>query len=233
MTDERMIDKITALIAKAESTEHEAEARTFMAKAQELMTKHAIEATMLRTQGPADEIVTRHIPLSSQWYIQDLGLLGAVARANHCRAWRSGRGKSWRGVLIGFSTDVANVETLYASLQLQLAGFIRDVRSPYYGVSDATWRRSWRDGFAMGIDDRLAEAARTMEETADQAYGGTLLPALLDKDAAVEAAEPEMGKPRQRSAYGEAMAGGQFTAQHADVGAARVGGGARGIGYRR
>ena len=44
---ETWVSKVQALIAKAESTEFPDEAEAFMAKAQELMTRHAIDLAML------------------------------------------------------------------------------------------------------------------------------------------------------------------------------------------
>lgn len=48
MTEQqKMAAKIKALLAKASSTEHEAEAEAFMAKAQQLLEEHQIDAAML------------------------------------------------------------------------------------------------------------------------------------------------------------------------------------------
>src|SRR4051812_34734140 len=46
-TNDPMLNRVRALLAQAESTNFEAEAETFTAKAQELMTRHAIDMAMI------------------------------------------------------------------------------------------------------------------------------------------------------------------------------------------
>jgi len=46
-TDDPILNRVRALLAQAESTNFEAEAETFTAKAQELMTRHAIDMAMV------------------------------------------------------------------------------------------------------------------------------------------------------------------------------------------
>ena len=57
-----ILDKIRRLTAKAEATPYEAEAMAFAAKAQALMTQHAIDAAMLDI-GDAARVATTEIEL--------------------------------------------------------------------------------------------------------------------------------------------------------------------------
>jgi hypothetical protein len=63
MTDDKMLDKVRKLLAKAEraGTEHEAEA--FTAKAQELILRYAIDEAMLQRKGEkqSEQIVARTV----------------------------------------------------------------------------------------------------------------------------------------------------------------------------
>src|SRR5688500_9077022 len=47
----RVLKRIRALLAKAEATDHAAEAETFTAKAQDLLTRHAIDEALLAAAG--------------------------------------------------------------------------------------------------------------------------------------------------------------------------------------
>lgn len=57
-------DKIRAIIAKAKSTTHEAEAETLMAKAMQLMEEHQIDAAALNAADPLGDIKGEHKPKS-------------------------------------------------------------------------------------------------------------------------------------------------------------------------
>ena len=75
----RVLNRIRTLLAKAEATEFAAEAETFTAKAQDLMTRHAIDEALLRAsgdgpidiRGPACTSTTRtrgrRSPCSTRW----------------------------------------------------------------------------------------------------------------------------------------------------------------------
>jgi hypothetical protein len=82
MTDQKKIaDKIRALIAKANSTEHEAEAAAFMAKAQELLERHQLDLGDL--QDADDPVVINttgfeQTESSPSWYKDLYVALGAL-----------------------------------------------------------------------------------------------------------------------------------------------------------
>ena len=79
-----VVHRIQALLAKAESTEFPDEAEAFLAKAQELMARHAIDDAMLRRAGaPGVREVSSRGPSSSPppYASPRTHLLGAVARA--------------------------------------------------------------------------------------------------------------------------------------------------------
>ncbi|HVJ71219.1 MAG TPA: DUF2786 domain-containing protein [Sphingomicrobium sp.] len=82
MTDQsKIIARIKALIAKANSTEHEAEAEAFMAKAASLLEEHQIDASKLDTSG--DPVIVKadafeQTDSSPSWYKDLYVALGAL-----------------------------------------------------------------------------------------------------------------------------------------------------------
>ena len=82
----RILSKVRALLAKAESTEFADEAATYTAKAQELIATHAIDMAFVESREGQGKIVTRVIEVSSPYPKERFMLLGGIARANNCRA---------------------------------------------------------------------------------------------------------------------------------------------------
>ena len=84
---ERILGKIRALLAKAESTEFTEEAEALSARAQELMAKYSIDHALLAAgAGRKDEPASRRLPVDNPYEGPKAQLLGEVARANRCRA---------------------------------------------------------------------------------------------------------------------------------------------------
>ena len=84
--DDPMLVKVRALLAKAESTEFEAESDAFTAKAQELMARHAIDDAVARAGSSRREApVTRRIAVDDPYVDAKSQLLVVVARPNGVR----------------------------------------------------------------------------------------------------------------------------------------------------
>src|SRR5690606_28975285 len=114
-----VIAKVRALLAKAESTDFPEEAETFSAKAQELITRHAIDRALVEASAAADAEapIARRVPVDDPHAQAKVHLLGQIALANRCHAvWADGYGLA---TLIGFADDVESVELLFASLLVQ------------------------------------------------------------------------------------------------------------------
>ena len=84
MTDLKMIEKIKALLAKAASTDHEAEAELFFAKAYELMQKHQLSEADLDKTDPVnhEHVAHRKGQAAPDW---DFKLMFAVAEYFGCK----------------------------------------------------------------------------------------------------------------------------------------------------
>ena len=101
--DPRMLAKVRALLAKAESTTFPEEAEALSAKAQELMARHAIDAAMVDAEAGARRRPGSACGSTTPTRAKSL-LLAEVASANRCRAvWSSDLGFT---TVIGFESDL-------------------------------------------------------------------------------------------------------------------------------
>jgi hypothetical protein len=230
--DERALRRIRGLLAKAESTEFPDEAEALTAKAQELMTRHAVDAALLEVgSAPADghAVAARRVHVREPYVRAKMQLLGAVAEANDVRVvWYQTLGIA---NVVGVRADVAAVELLFTSLLLQVAHALAAAERPLgRSRGSRSFRRSFLLGYAGRIGERLQAARqRATAEAAAQAaadHGVDLLPVLRSRQAAVEERVAELF-PRVRASRSRASvdAGGWYAgraaAERADVGGQR------------
>ena len=225
--DDRVLRRIRGLLAKAESTEFPDEAEALTAKAQELMTRHAVDAALLDA-GPSPagiDVGTRRVHVTDPYVRAKMQLLGAVAGANDVRlVWYQGLGIA---NLVGGRTDLEAVELLFTSLLLQVAQALTaaERRAGRRSASRA-FRRAFLLGYAYRIGERLQAARRQATTAAAAERGVDLLPVLRSRREAVEAAVAELF-PRVRSSRSRAAVdaggwyAGQAAAEGADVGPRR------------
>lgn len=194
----RVLEKVRALLAKAESTTFPEEAEALSAKAQELMARHAIDAAMVAAGAGAGAGGGDHRPTGVRVPVDDpyAGaksiLLAEVAAANRCRAvWSKGLGFS---TVLGFEADLEFVDVLYTSLLVQATSAMVATGSQV-DASGRSRTRSFRQAFLLAyagrIGQRLREAEAASRAAAAEEYGEALLPVLADRSAAVRAAEAE------------------------------------------
>lgn len=167
--EERVLSRVRALLAKAESTTFEAEAETFTAGAQALMARHSIDAAMLAAgeRRPTDSPSGRRIGIDRPYEAPKVLLLDAVATANRCRTvWSSGLGFV---TVIGFEPDLAATETIFTSLLVQataaMAGEGRRVTRNGHSRTRA-FRQSFLTAYAHRIGARLREVTDTQTAAA-------------------------------------------------------------------
>lgn len=193
--DERILGKISALLAKAESTEFPEEAEALSARAQELMAKHSIDHALLAAQsGSKDKPAARRLPVDSPYESPKATILHAVAQANHCRSvWQKAIGMS---TVVGFPSDLDAVELLYTSLLVQAnTAMLREgAKKDAYGRSRTrAFRQSFLVAYAYRIGVRLSQAtAHAKREAAVAAPGQDLVPVLKERHEAVDHAVDEM-----------------------------------------
>ena len=192
----RVLNRIRTLLAKAEATEFAAEAESFTAKAQDLMTRHAIDEALLGvSEGGAVAIRGVRVHIHNPYAGEKVSLLNQVARANRCRAvWNKPLGLV---TVLGTPVDVDQVEMLFTSLLIQATRAMAEAGARRAGSFDrsASFRRSFLMAYAVRIGERLSETSAA----AAASYGTELVPVLQRQTAAVEA-EFERLFPQTRTA---------------------------------
>lgn len=201
---ERMIDKVTKLLAKAESTTPE-EAEALFEKAAELMQRYAIDDAMLASAGKLDDEVVQHrLTFRGSYDLAQFDLGCAVGRGFGFRnievtSWDKCRILIW----VGWKRDVEKAELVLASLLIQQArevkAFTKATPPPSYATAFErfVYRRSHMIGFASGVGHKLTTARRVAQDSATRdRYGDNDQPSvslvLVDRDARVKAAVEEM-----------------------------------------
>ncbi len=183
-----LLDKVRALLAKAEATEFAAEAEAFTAKAHDLIVRHAIDEAALRGQDPGcytAEIGARRIALVEPYAKQHLLLLSQVAVAADARCILE---SDWAmATIVGPERSLGGIETLHTSLMVQAqAAFNEAARSAPAGsrMRSRGYRSSFLTSFASRVGQRLAEQRNAA--TADAP--GSALPVLAaDREAVSDA----------------------------------------------
>src|SRR5579885_1355642 len=112
-----MLDKIRALLAKAEATNYPEEARAFFEGAQRLMVQHSINEAMLRKSNAVGTPTIKKVTLVAP-YIRSKGvLLAVVAKANNCSVVSPCKIRGGDGTVeytvFGFASAIETVEMLF------------------------------------------------------------------------------------------------------------------------
>lgn len=189
-TDDTWINRVNALLAKAESTEFPEEAEALMAKVQELMARHAIDEAMLAAAGhhATDQVGTETIVVEAPYATAKATLLGAVANANHCRCVMGGAGEGRQAcIIVGHRADLANVQTLFVALSLHAVRSMLAAPIPL-GDTARRFRHAFLLAFAARVSQRLTTARVRAETDATQEGGAGVGLVLAGRSDAVEAA---------------------------------------------
>lgn len=236
-TSDAWLRRVQALLAKAESTDFPAEAETLLAKAQELMARHAIDEAMLASLPGAarDDVVTFVVVAETPYAGPKASLLHRVAGANHCRMVIQGGGRGARTcVLVGHRSDIENVMAMFSALSLHatramLAASVPDDDAP------RRFRHAFLLAFAWRIGERLLEAARsaTAEAEGERATGPSVAVVLRDRSKAVDRAIaeqfPHLRAVRTHASSRAGVLSGRAAADRAPIGQRAVSGNRGGL----
>jgi hypothetical protein len=189
-----MLDRVRALLAKAESTEFPEEAEALTSRAQALMARHSIDDALLAAEaersgraGPGDA-AGRRMFVDSPYEAAKAVLLDVIATANRCRSiWLKNLGLC---TVVGFPADLDAVELLFTSLLVQgtTAMVAAGSRQDALGRSRTrSFRQSFLAAYAQRIGERLSEAAGAAErQAAADTPGVNLLPVLAARHRVVD-----------------------------------------------
>ncbi|MCX4387007.1 DUF2786 domain-containing protein [Micromonospora peucetia] len=185
----RMLGRVRALLAKAESTTYPAEAEALTGKAQELIARHSIDQALLAGAAePGDRPGGVRLGTESPYAGAKALLAQEVAAANRCEAvWSDDLGFT---TVLGWPADLEAVELLYTSLLVQAtAAMLRgrgERRTKGAGRRTRDYDESFLNAFALRVGERLRAATDAADrEAAAQAGPERLLPVLATRSAAV------------------------------------------------
>ena len=218
---EKMTKRISALIAKAESTTSPEEAAVFMAKAEELMLKHAIDRAKLEQLGKLakEDIGVTYVPFvgAPKRYWSDLGRMGGWRVANALGLTGAAVSPHTESIILyGTASDAAQVRSMIESVWRQAAAFLALFKKtdPQYLDSDRNERRllakSYLRGFVAGYCTAI-EAAR--EATAGATTGSELV--LVNRRAEIQDFMAQQGLRKGRASYARNSSSG-FAAGYRD-----------------
>ncbi len=183
-----ILDRIRNLLAKAESTTFEAEATALTAKAQELMTRHAIDAALVEDSASGHEApVMVRVPIEAPYVDAKSLLLQTIAQASRCRAVFHGRVDL--STVVGFAGDVAATELLFTSLLIQAQTALTDAAKhapPGTRVRSQSYRSAFLLAYTSRIGDRLLEINEAVFAEVEAEQGGSFLPVLRSRTEAVD-----------------------------------------------
>lgn len=199
MRDDKLLTRIGGLLRQAEGTDNEHEAQAFLAAAQRLATASSIDLAVARDHDPA--LRKRQTPLSRQIVIGTAGKRGLrtyvqlfvhIGRANDLTC--DVASNSTYVIAYGYEADIDAVETLYASLVVQMVAAsdaylksgaykqetAQQVVTRDYGpwrrrvveekaLSPITARLNFQSAFAERIGARLLEARDQQRDEAVRA----------------------------------------------------------------
>lgn len=223
---EKYVDKVRALLAKAEGASTQEEADAFFAKAQDLITKWEIDSLEYAAlkQGPTEWVITnRRYEVSSYSPKHDAFVINSVARGmgmwGYQEPYVRGCAKG-AAVVFGTEEDFERFEMMLTSIQLQLSRAMR-------AAEDKRWnrnqQRSFRLGFKMGYGDRIQQR---LEAARSKATGKSLV--LAGKEDAIELAKPDGLRSTMIKGSNLGTTAGEAAANRADIDShARVSGKAR------
>ncbi|GAA1681671.1 DUF2786 domain-containing protein [Fodinicola feengrottensis] len=184
--DAKVLGKVRALLAKAESTEFDEEAEALSAKAQELMSRYALTEAMLEFQRGADPRATTHrFWLDDPYATAKSVLVNEVATANRCRTvLHSNLGFV---AVLGDPVDVDSTVLLATSLLVQATRALVSA-GRHVTRTGQSRTRSFRQAFLLSYANRIGERLTAANEAtaADVSSAGDLLPVLASKALAVE-----------------------------------------------
>jgi hypothetical protein len=186
--NEKMLSRVRALLAKAESSSYPEEAEALSAKAQELMTRHALDRVLVEADTSVPSLVSTHRLWLDTPYLDAKSLLvDVVAQANRCRAIFHPK---WGFVsVMGDENDLESVELLTTSLLLQATRAMIASGAQTSGTGQSrtrSYRQSFLVAYATRIGERLEKA--TESTIADASDSARLLPVLASQQKKVDAA---------------------------------------------
>jgi hypothetical protein len=217
------LDKVRKLLAKAESTDSDAERDALNARAAELIAKYGIDEAMASAGRPSgDDMALKEYEIRGDYADEIARLLVGLAIALGAQGILTYEGAT----VVGYLADIERLEVLYTSLSLQMhSGAVRV-------DGTVSVRRGWMTGFKDVVVQRVRDAeARARHDAGGKGSSTDLV--LASREVAVRNAFreefPSVGFSRPRvnlAQYGSGAAAGR----RASIGGSSVGRSRQAIG---
>jgi hypothetical protein len=183
-----VLERVRALLSKAESTEFEAEATALTAKAQELITRHAIDLALLTAldDNQDREPILIRLPVDPPYADAKALLLQTIAEATRCRAISAP--DLHLSSVVGLPDDLDAVELLFTSLLVQAQhGLAEAARGAPPGSQPRSqgFRSAFLAAYAQRIGERLAEINQHVFSAA-AGQSSAFLPVLRSQQDAID-----------------------------------------------
>lgn len=216
-----ILEKIQALLAKAESSEFPEEQKAFWAKANAMMLQYAIDEAQLRKAGNVvEEPILEEWPYAGanpkamfRFQRASTTLASTVSKHNRCRTiFHRADGTA---TICGFASDIRFVRLLYASLWTQ--ALMGSFKLP-------SQKQIFLDSFFEGFADQIDQRLKVSDEEVVQAAVGNAL-ALRDiqqvVDSAYHKAFPNITKMAANRLESGAYGAGRDAGRNADISGGR------------
>ncbi|MFI6045298.1 DUF2786 domain-containing protein [Nocardia sp. NPDC051321] len=236
ISTEKIMRRVRGLFAKAEGTDNPAEAEAFRSKAYELLAKHNLDEMRVRGSGQQgrsardNQIIIVRFDLPIRYREQRMMLLASVSHPLHNRGVDCGGGVQR---IIGVRRNVERARFLYSLLMPQMLSATSKYvpEDPFDHAAVVRERQAFMNGFAAMVYQRLAEA----EANAIGEAGEAAAVAIREDEERTNAAFVKKWPKTTKTALAHRNSGDGFdagirSANAADVGHTRVGGGRRAIG---
>jgi hypothetical protein len=237
-SNERALDKIRKLLAKAEGASTPEEAETYRGKVNDLVARYGIDQALLTASGKIrGGVVSKQILCAAPYAADKSSLLHCVFLPLGCKIIVLNTKIGHLVEVHGYGSDIERAEILYTSLLVQASqGAAVGAPRGHSAAQTAANRRAWMLGFSMTVQDRLevAEAAAVRDSTAERKAAGDEGPStalvLVNRaktvgDAFAEAFPKGTTKTAFRHLSGQGYGRGQAAGARVDLGANnRVGG---------
>jgi hypothetical protein len=218
--DQKVLDRVRGLLAKAESTEFPEEAEALSAKAQELMNRYAFERALLDADVDRKPTAgSTRMWLDAPYVEAKSHLVSSIASANRCRAVFYG--ELGFVALVGEQLDLEITELLATSLLVQATRAMvaeGSRKNSFGGSRTRSFRQSFLVSYAMRVGERLEEAG---VRSHDPAEDKRLLPVLAARSRVVDETFEEMFQHTVRRSVsvtdGEGWLAGRGAADRADL----------------
>ena len=187
--DQKILARVRALLAKAESSTFPEEAEALSAKAQELMSRYSLERIVIDSAGDTGSdphpATARRMWLDSPYVAAKALLVGAVAEANRCRTVLSE--KLGFTTVLGDEVDLEIVELLSTSLLVQASRAMVSAGSQTARTGQSR-TRSYRQSFLIAYATRIGERLGTARNAGAAAVADSarLLPVLAARERVVD-----------------------------------------------